>query len=102
VSVFRAIEHRVPLVRAVNTGISALVDGNGEIRDALARGTEGILSVSVPLDDRTSNFTVLGDWLGLSCLAIAIGLMPMSLLKKLRRPGPDASVASPAITASEA
>ena len=33
IGVFRAVEHRVPLARAVNTGLSALVDGNGEIRD---------------------------------------------------------------------
>jgi apolipoprotein N-acyltransferase len=81
VSVFRTIEHRVPLARAVNTGISALIDGNGEIRDTLPRQTESVLNVSVPLDDRTSNYTALGDWLGLSCLAITIGLVPMGYLR---------------------
>ena len=45
VSVFRTIEHRVPLARAVNTGISALIDGNGEIRDTLPRQTESVLTV---------------------------------------------------------
>ena len=60
VSVFRTIEHRVPLARAVNTGISALIDGNGEIRDTLPRLTESVLSVTVPLDDRTS-FTRPGE-----------------------------------------
>lgn len=86
VSVFRTIEHRVPLARAVNTGISALIDGNGEIRDTLPRQTESVLHVAVPLDDRTSNYTVLGDWLGLSCLAVTIGLVPMSVLRS-RFPG---------------
>jgi apolipoprotein N-acyltransferase len=81
VSVFRTIEHRVPLARAVNTGISALIDGNGEIRDALPRLTETVLSVTVPLDDRTSNYTVLGDWVGISCLAVTIGLLPMGILR---------------------
>jgi apolipoprotein N-acyltransferase len=81
VSVFRTVEHRVPLARAVNTGISALIDGNGEIRDTLPRQTESVLNVSVPLDDRTSNYTILGDWLGLSCLAVTIGLVPMSYLR---------------------
>ena len=80
VSVFRTIEHRVPLARAVNTGISALIDGNGEIRDLLPRLTEAVLSVTVPLDDRTSNYTVLGDWLGISCLAVTIGMLPMGFL----------------------
>jgi apolipoprotein N-acyltransferase len=81
VSVFRTIEHRVPLARAVNTGISALIDGNGEIRDTLPRLTESVLSVTVPLDDRTSLYTRVGDWLGISCLAVTIGLVPMGLLR---------------------
>ena len=54
IGVFRAVEHRVPLARAVNTGFSALVDGNGEIRASLPKESEGVLSVTVPLDDRTS------------------------------------------------
>jgi apolipoprotein N-acyltransferase len=82
VSVFRTIEHRIPLARAVNTGISALIDGNGEIRDTLPRLTESVLSVTIPLDDRTSLYTRCGDWLGLSCLAVTIGLVPMGLLRR--------------------
>jgi apolipoprotein N-acyltransferase len=82
VSVFRTIEHRVPLVRAVNTGISALIDGNGEIRDTLPRLTESVLSISIPLDDRSSLYTLWGDWLGLSCLAVTIGLVPMGFFRE--------------------
>ena len=41
IGVFRAVEHRVPLARAVNTGLSALVDGNGEIRASLPKEIEG-------------------------------------------------------------
>ncbi len=82
VSVFRTIEHRVPLARAVNTGISALIDGNGEIRDTLPRLTEKVLNVTVPLDDRTSLYTAWGDWLGMSCLAVTIGLVPMGLMRR--------------------
>ncbi|MFV0445299.1 MAG: apolipoprotein N-acyltransferase [Planctomycetaceae bacterium] len=32
---FRCIETRTPMVRAVNTGISAVIDGNGEVREPL-------------------------------------------------------------------
>ncbi|MGO9597253.1 MAG: apolipoprotein N-acyltransferase [Isosphaeraceae bacterium] len=85
VSVFRTIEHRVPLARAVNTGISALIDGNGEIRDTLPRLTERVLSITVPLDDRTSNYTAWGDWLGSTCLAVTIGLVPLGLLRRRTR-----------------
>ena len=60
IGVFRAVEHRVPLARAVNTGLSALVDGNGEIRAALPKETDGVLSVTVPLDDRSQLLFTLG------------------------------------------
>jgi len=82
IGVFRAVEHRVPLARAVNTGLSALVDGNGEIRDALPKDQSGVLSVGVPPDERTSSYSRWGDWLGLSCLAILIGFIPLALFKQ--------------------
>jgi apolipoprotein N-acyltransferase len=89
IGVFRTIEHRVPLARAVNTGLSALIDGNGEIRAVLPKNTEDVLSVTVPLDDRTTYYSRWGDWLGLSCLAVTIGLVPMGLVRKRPRPKPE-------------
>ncbi len=86
-AVFRAIENRVPLARAVNTGLSALVDGNGEIRESLAKESKGVLSVTVPLDRRTSYYSRWGDWLGLTCLAISIGLLPLAVLRRSGAPG---------------
>ncbi len=86
IGVFRAVEHRVPLARAVNTGLSALVDGNGEIRETLPKETGGVLSVTVPLDDRTSWYSRWGDWLGLSCLAVSIGLIPLGWVRNRKRP----------------
>jgi apolipoprotein N-acyltransferase len=91
IGVFRTVEHRVPLVRAVNTGLSALIDGNGEIRAVLPKNVEDVLVATVPLDDRTTYYSRWGDWLGLSCLAVTIGLIPMGLVRthKARRK-PDA------------
>ncbi len=97
IGVFRAVEHRVPLARAVNTGLSALVDGNGEIRAFLPKETEGVLSVTVPLDDRRSLYTRLGDWLGLSCLAVTIGLVPLGIFRKPRRAAPAELTETPEI-----
>jgi apolipoprotein N-acyltransferase len=84
IAVFRAVEHRVPLARAVNTGLTALVDGNGAISATLPKETAGVLSETVPLDDRRSFYSASGDWLGLSCLAVTIGLVPVGIMRKLR------------------
>ena len=89
IGAFRAVEHRVPLARAVNTGFSALVDGNGEIQSYLAKDKEGVLAVTVPLDDRQSVYSRVGDWLGLSCLAVTIGLVPLGIFRKPPRPVPQ-------------
>ncbi len=83
ISVFRAVENRVPLARAVNTGISALIDGNGRVVDALPKLREGILTGTVLLDDRTSIYSAWGDWLGLFCLALSVGLLPLALARTL-------------------
>ena len=85
IGVFRTIEHRVPLARAVNTGFTALIDGNGEIRARLPKNVEDQLVVQVPLDDRTTWYSRWGDWLGVSCLAVTIGWIPMGLVRP-RRP----------------
>ena len=58
-----------------------------EIRSFLPKETEErVLSVTVPLDDRRSLYTRFGDWLALSCLAITIGLVPIGIFRKPRRP----------------
>ncbi len=85
VSVFRSIEHRAPLARAANTGISAVVDGNGRVIAQLASGKSDILVAEVPLDPRTGLYTSVGDWLGLSCLATTIGLIPLTWYLPRRR-----------------
>ena len=89
ISVFRAVENRVPLARAVNTGISALVDGNGRIVERLAKGggpiaRDEVLTVRVPLDDREALYSSWGDWLAWGCLAVSVGLVPIAIWRGLR------------------
>ncbi len=75
VSTFRCVENRVPLARAVNTGISAMIDGNGRIVREMSKADVGVLTEVAPLDDRTSFYSRWGDWLGQSCLASTLGLL---------------------------
>ncbi len=72
---FRCVECRTPMVRAVNTGISAFIDGDGVVRNK-ARGfkTEGskqdeaVVVGVVPLDSRRSLYVAGGDWFAGACL----------------------------------
>lgn len=45
----RAVENGMPLLRAANNGISAVVDARGRIIDALAMDARGVLDVRVPI-----------------------------------------------------
>jgi apolipoprotein N-acyltransferase len=72
ISVFRAVEHRVPLARAVNTGISALIDGNGRIVARLPKLANDVIVARVPLDDREGLYAVVGDWLPWCCLIATV------------------------------
>jgi apolipoprotein N-acyltransferase len=49
----RAVENGLPLLRAANNGISAVVDPNGRIVDALAINVRGAMDVHVPISRRT-------------------------------------------------
>ena len=95
VSVFRAVENRVPLARAANTGISALIDGNGRIVARLRKNTEDVLTALVDLDDRESLYSGWGDWLGFGCLAGSLGLVVAGLSDSIRRRFRTATVSSP-------
>ena len=54
ISRIRSIENNIPIIRATNDGISALIDNKGTIVDYMEKGTSGILHAKlVPTDVRT-------------------------------------------------
>jgi apolipoprotein N-acyltransferase len=69
---FRSIEHRRALVRATNTGISAIVDPAGRIVRRTGQWTKETLSGRVPLMQGRTVYGMLGDWLGWLCGAITL------------------------------
>ena len=54
ISRVRSVENNIPIIRATNDGISALIDNNGTIVDYMSKGNSGILYVGlVPTNVRT-------------------------------------------------
>jgi apolipoprotein N-acyltransferase len=79
---FRAVECRRAVARAVNMGISAVIDGNGRIVAlpaatwAKSKKIATVLTASIPIDDRLSFYAAWGDWLPLGCwIGIALGMI---------------------------
>jgi apolipoprotein N-acyltransferase len=57
----RAIEEGLPLVRAANTGISAVVDPLGRVVASLPLGTEGVLDARLPQPLAATAYARAGD-----------------------------------------
>jgi len=66
----RAVEHRVAIARAANTGVSAFVDSSGRIEPKLGLFERGILRHRVALRTRATLYTRLGDWVAYGCLLL--------------------------------
>ena len=68
---FRAVEHRVAVVRAANTGVSAFIAPTGQIIRHLGLFNRGVITERVPLRQGRTLFTRLGDWVAWVSLALA-------------------------------
>lgn len=103
---FRCVENRTPMVRAVNTGISAVIDGDGMIvepdvfidgdnqgRKSFVNPKTGrwnksmnaVVIDTVPLDNRTSLYTKYGDWFAGFCCFSALFVFFMGLLLRKQK-----------------
>jgi apolipoprotein N-acyltransferase len=78
----RAIEEGLPLVRAANTGISAVVDPLGRIVKHLPLGTEGVLDAPLPRVVAPPLFVRAGDSLAGLMIAAAVALV---IRRRVRR-----------------
>ncbi len=74
ICVFRAVENRVGIARAVNTGISGFIQPNGRVHDLIAGnpstpwpGECGIVAANVGVDSRFTVYSRYGDWFAWGC-----------------------------------
>jgi apolipoprotein N-acyltransferase len=72
---FRAVEHRVAIVRAANTGVSAFIAPTGRIVHSAALYERTTLAERVPLRARDTVYARFGDWLAY----LALGVSAVSL-----------------------
>ena len=75
---FRAVENRRPVARAVNMGISAVIDGDGRVVAlpdetwSESKSRTAVVSAAIPLDGRDSVYSATGDWFGVGVAAFAV------------------------------
>ena len=96
ITVFRAVENRIGIVRSVNAGVSCIIDPTGKIRDGFLFGSlprepmarqavAGWFVDRMNVDKRTTMFSVHGKWLDKICawqIVIVIVLVIISGAKK--------------------
>ncbi|TRD11552.1 apolipoprotein N-acyltransferase [Erythrobacter insulae] len=85
----RAIEEGLPVLRSTTTGISAVIDANGIVRQSIASGQAGSVSGIIPPARRATLFATYGNavplvWAFLLIL-IGLGLPRMLALARLQR-----------------
>lgn len=80
----RAAESGLPLLRAANTGISAVIDARGNVLDSLALNTSGVLDVALPPARPPTLYMRLGDLPVLGFAAVALCVL-IAVRRKITR-----------------
>jgi apolipoprotein N-acyltransferase len=85
----RAIEEGLPLVRAANTGISAVIDPLGRIVDSLPLGSEGVLDAQLPQSLAPTLYARFGDRIAGALLALALACILIRRRRERVASSPD-------------
>ena len=68
----RAVEQGLPLLRAANTGVSAVIDARGRVLASLPLNTEGHLDAAVPPALPPTPYARTGDWPATVLLSLTV------------------------------
>jgi len=79
---FRAVETRTPLVRAANTGVTAIVDQNGHINTMTGLFTEGFRIGEVRPGSGNSIYLKIGDAAAWLCVFLTAGIVGLTWFKR--------------------
>jgi apolipoprotein N-acyltransferase len=73
----RAVEEGLPIVRAANNGISAMIDGRGRITAQLGLNVRGSIDATLPPALAAPPYARYGDKLFLCLLVLALAVLVM-------------------------
>ncbi len=82
ISTFRAIETRTPLIRAANTGVTAIVDQNGHIRTMTGLFVEAYRTGEVQPGSGTSLYLTIGDTPAWLCVLLTAAIALLAWIKR--------------------
>ena len=85
-SIFRAVENRVNVIRAANTGVSCFIDQKGEITGSVESGQESIFIDGFKMHEITITktltfYTAYGDVFAYICVLVTLGYFIISRRK---------------------
>jgi apolipoprotein N-acyltransferase len=84
-AVFRAVENRVPVARAANTGISGFIDSRGRILETSGIFTEAHLTHKLAPGTEKSLYTAYGDIFSYACVLASLIMLAKLPKKQPRR-----------------
>jgi apolipoprotein N-acyltransferase len=85
IATFRAIENRVFIARAANTGISGFIDPNGRIVKQGGIFTEEAMNGTIRLSSEKTFYTLHGDVFAWICSGFSIVFLAYALLRKSKK-----------------
>ena len=93
-AVFASVELRVSMVRAVNSGVSALIDPNGRVMQKTyandpyrnPRAADGIVVDAPGMDGGQRCIVAVGNLFAYVCAAATLLILGLALSGKVRRP----------------
>lgn len=82
IATFRAVETRTPMVRAANTGVSAIIDQNGHINSMTGLFTEAFRIGEVSPGSGDSIYLQIGDAAAWLCVFLTAGIAGLTWLRR--------------------
>ncbi len=86
IAAFRAVETRTPLIRAANTGITAIIDQNGHIRSMTGLFVEGFRTGEITPGRGQSLYLTIGDLGAWICLLASTGIAAAGFIRSRKHP----------------